>query len=144
MFGAKVFSTIDLKDAYHHVKLTDRAKELTAFSTFLGHFQWKFCKFGFKNSGASLCRLLTMILTGCIGKYVQMYVDDILVFSNSIEEHFTHIREVLSRIDKANLCINPKKYTFFCKSVEFLGQRLTQSCIYIIESHIDSVRNFLS
>ena len=98
MYGAKSYN---LKQAYHSIHLTEKAKQLTAFGTPFGQFHFNYCCFGFKNSGATLCRLLTKIFSDMIGKSVQIYCDDILIYTLSIENHIDITNEVLSRLDNA-------------------------------------------
>jgi len=77
--------------------------------------------FGLKNASATFVTLMNEVLKGIIGKFCFVYIDDIIVYSKTLEEHMKHLEDVLQRFKKANLTINKEKSEFCKRQVEFLG-----------------------
>ena len=77
--------------------------------------------FGLSNSGAIFSRMISKVLHSIEGKFAMAYLDDILIFSKTFEEHLEHIKEVFIRLEKANLCLNRKKCHFVKQEIEYLG-----------------------
>ncbi len=121
----KYFSSIDLKSAYHNgrIKASDRAK--TAFITPWGLFQWNRLTFGFKNAPSYWQRQMDALFQHL--PFVIVYVDDILVMSNSAEEHMDHLRQVFGILKKHQLGTRLAKCTFFATELEYLGHVITRT-----------------
>lgn len=119
--NAGVFSKMDLKDAYHRIgiKRSDRWK--TAFRTRYGHFQYRVMPFGLTNAPATFQAYINRALAGLVDHCCVVYLDDILVYSDSQADHVRHLREVLERLRKFALYASKKKCEFFIQEVEFLG-----------------------
>ena len=94
--GATVFSTLDLLSGFWQVPLTRRARELTAFTVGNQHFQFTKLAFGLTGGPATFVRLMQIVLSGL--SHAVVFGDDILIHSNSFEEHAEHLRAVLSRL----------------------------------------------
>ena len=77
--------------------------------------------FGLTNSGASLQRLMVHILRGLEYRYALIYIDDIIIFSKSVDEHLAHLEEVFKRLREANIKLNPKRGNFVKQKLEYLG-----------------------
>jgi len=92
----------------------------TAFVTPFGHFQWRYMPFGLRNVPATFCRHVSKLLLG-LDVYYAAYLEDIIIFSDTWEEHFSHLRTVLSRIRAANLPLTPSKCCFAVAEVDYLG-----------------------
>ena len=88
--GTKYFFTLDLKSGYWQIEMHPESREKTAFVTHNGHYEFTVMPFGLINSGASFQRLMGHILRGLEYRFAWIYIDDIVIFSKSIEEHFTH------------------------------------------------------
>ena len=93
--------------------------------THRGLYEFHVMPFGVKNAPAVFQRLMQNVLSNVKGDadkyFVDMYLDDIIIFSETLSEHFSHIRKVLQCFKKANLKLNPKKCRFCCSEVEYLG-----------------------
>ena len=140
--GKCIFSTIDLKSGYNQVDLEDKAKEMTAFSTPEGHFQFLKMPFGLRNAPITFCRLMSIILAGLIGETVWVYLDDLLIASRTKEEHEGQLRKVFKKLAEANLVINIKKSYFFRKCVKFLGHTLDMQGIGTNDGKVKDIVNF--
>ena len=119
--GNTWFSTLDLASGYHQVGMDPVDAEKTAFVTNRGLFQYNRMPFGLCNAGATFSRLMEYILSGLQWETCVVYLDDIIVFSKSFDDHVTKLRAVFDRISNACLKIAPKKCSIFQKQVSFLG-----------------------
>ena len=120
--GAKFFSTLDLISGYWKVEMAPEDKEKTAFCTKYGLFQFKVMPFGLSNAPGTFERLMETVLREMQWERAMLYLDDIIVFSDSVEEHLKRLEEILQRLRAANLMLKPSKCHFFKRQVKFLGQ----------------------
>ncbi|PLW51046.1 hypothetical protein PCASD_02397 [Puccinia coronata f. sp. avenae] len=93
--GARFFSKIDLQQGFHQMKIAKGDVPKTAFGTKYGHFEWLVMPFGLVNAPATFQRMMTQILRDFINVFIQVYLDDILIYSASEEEHVLHVQQVL-------------------------------------------------
>lgn len=117
-----IISKIDLKDAFWQVSLSKDSKPKTAFSI-PNRPMYQFCRmpFGLCNAPQTLCRLMDKVISYRLRNHVFVYLDDLLVVSNSFEEHMSHLCEVAQLLRKAGLTINIGKSSFGLKQVKYLG-----------------------
>lgn len=125
---ARFLTTLDLCKGYWQVPLTPKSRELTAFKTPFGHFHFKVLPFGLHGAPATFQRLMDYILRGTEG-FAGAYLDDIVIFSHSWEEHIGHLHEVLIRIKAAGLTIQPDKCTLAHSETQYLGYVLGHGVI---------------
>jgi len=118
---AACFSKLDLKDAYHRIGIQRGDEWKTAFRTRYGHFEYLVMPFGLTNAPATFQAYINRALAGLVDEFCVVYLDDILIYSDSREEHVRHVREVLARLRKFALYASLKKCEFFTTQVEFLG-----------------------
>ena len=121
MGGSKVFSTMDLKSGFWQLPVAVEDQPKTAFRCHLGLFQCKRMPFGLCNAPAVFQRTMDKVLSGLIGRFVCVYLDDIIVFSDSMEEHEYHLQCVFDRLRKAGLKLKPTKCAFGLPEVKVLG-----------------------
>lgn len=114
----------------------------TAFSTDTGHFEFLRMPFGLKNSPATFQRVMNKIFQGLINNEVLIYMDDILIFSKSLQEHYDKLSKVFNRLQKSNLKIEPSKCHFLMKEVHYLGHTLTESGIRPDVSKLKAITDF--
>ena len=119
--GAKVFSSLDLQSAYNQVRITPEDVPKTAFRTPIGHYQFKVLCFGLTNAPATFQKVMDEVFGPHIGKFVLVYLDDILVFSKTPEEHVEHMRIVLDLLRKHKLYAKLSKCDFNQAELRFLG-----------------------
>ena len=109
LHGAKWFSTLDLKIGYWQVPITEQDKAKTAFRTSSGQlFEFKQVPFGLCNAPATFSRLMDRVLAGLHWETCLFYLDDIIVFSSTWEEHLARLREVFERLRHAKLKLGPQ------------------------------------
>lgn len=118
---AKIFTKLDLRNAYHLVRIREGDEWKTAFNTPLGHFEYLVMPFGLTNAPAVFQALVNDVLRDFLNKTVYVYLDDILIFSETLEEHVHHVRQVLQRLLENKLFIKAEKCEFHKESVSFLG-----------------------
>ena len=119
--GAKVFTSLDLMSGFWQVPMSARAREKTAFKTRSGLYEWVVMPMGLVNAGPTFQRVMNKIFADMIGKYVLIYLDDLIIYSQSHDEHEKHLKMVLERLTTHGLTCKLSKCDFYRDSLEFLG-----------------------
>lgn len=123
--GATVFSVLDCAKAYTQIPVAETDIQKTAIITPFGLFESKFMTFGLRNAAQTWQRFIDSVLQGLT--FCFAYLDDILVFSTSPEQHRQHLTEVFKRLEKYGVVLNTAKCVFGQKQVNFLGHKITSS-----------------
>ncbi|XP_019251543.1 PREDICTED: uncharacterized protein LOC109230510, partial [Nicotiana attenuata] len=110
--GARVFSKIDLGSGYHLLKIRDSDILKTAFRTQYGHYEFLVMSFGLTNAPATLMHLMNNVFRPYLDSFAIVFIDDILVYSRSLEEHAEHLRVVLQWLRKEELYAKFSKCEF--------------------------------
>lgn len=139
---AKFFLMLDLNMAYHQVQLDEESREATAFTCEKGHFQFKVMTFKFTNVPPTFQRMMTSYLGNMVGQFVEVYLDDILIYSKTWEEHLQHIREVLTVLRKVNLFAKASKCTWGQEEVKYLGHIIGKGQLKVDEEKVRAVREW--
>uniref|UniRef100_A0A8D0CYT6 Gypsy retrotransposon integrase-like protein 1 n=1 Tax=Sander lucioperca TaxID=283035 RepID=A0A8D0CYT6_SANLU len=119
--GATVFSKLDLRNAYHLVRIREGDEWKTAFNTPSGHYEYLVMPFGLTNAPAVFQALVNDVLRDMLNVFVFVYLDDILIFSCNLDEHINHVRAVLQRLLNNDLFVKAEKCEFHVPKVSFLG-----------------------
>lgn len=122
---AQYFTTLDLASGFHQIEVDEGSKEKTAFMVDGGHYEFNRMPFGLKNAPATFQRMINIVLNGLIGKGILVYMDDIIIYSVSLQEHVNLLNVVFDRLRKANLQIQADKSEFLKREAEFLGHVVT-------------------
>ncbi len=123
--GAKVFSKLDLRDGYHQIAMSDKDQYKTAFTTRYGTFEWCVMPFGLCNAPSTFQRTMNHVFFDLLDRGVLVYLDDVLIYSKTIETHKQLLREVFDILRKHKLFVKESKCALFLESVEFLGVTIT-------------------
>lgn len=119
------FTTIDLKSGFHQIAMHPDNIAKTAFSTPTRHLEWTRLLFGLKNAPSTFQRVMENVLRGIANEQCCVYLDDIIVYSTSLQEHIQRLKSVFDRLRKANLKINLNKTHFLRREVAYLGHIVT-------------------
>ena len=145
--SARYFSTLDLASGFWQIPVHERSREKTAFSTPFGLFEFRMMPFGLKNAPSVFQRLMQQVLTGVNPEngpsFVVAYIDDLLVFSSSLEAHLNHLSCVMKRIREVGLKVNPSKCQFIRKEVEYLGHVITPEGLRPNDKLVGAVKDYL-
>ena len=134
--SARIYTKIDLKHAYHLVRVSSGDEWKTTFRTRYGSFEWLVMPEGLTNAPAAFQRFMNDIFQDLLDVCVIVYLDDILVYSDDVSEHRKHVKEVLRRLQKHGLCARPDKCTFHTDTVEYLGFVLSPKGLTMSEDKI--------
>jgi len=126
-----IFSKIDLKIGYHQIRIKEGDEWKIAFKTNFGLYVCLVMPFRLINAPSTFMGLMNHVLRDCIGKYVVVYFDDILVYSQSLKSHLSHLKEVLLVLRNNNLFSNIDKCTFCVDSVVFLGFIFNKNGVHV-------------
>jgi len=121
MSSATLFSTFDLRSSYHQVEVSPQDRDKTTFICPRGMYRYRTMPFGLCNAGATFQRLMDVVMSGLHLDVCLVYLDDIIVFSRTVEEHLERLVRVLGRLRSAGLKLKPEKCSLLQRSVSFLG-----------------------
>eukprot|EP00794_Sanderia_malayensis_P018581 gene18581-biopygen15656 len=140
--NAKVFTTIDLQSGFWQIPMKQEDREKTAFATHNGHYSFNVMPFGLANAPATFQRLMDLVLSGLHWTHCLVYLDDVIVFAPTVEEHLKRLDVVLDRIEKAGLTLKPAKCQWLRRSVKFLGHIVSEEGVTVDPAKVSSVKNF--
>ncbi|KAL4083100.1 hypothetical protein QTP88_028430 [Uroleucon formosanum] len=137
-----LFSIIDLASGFYQIKLDEKSKELTAFSTNQGHWHFKKMAMGLKTSPCSFQRLMNNVMAGIVGIKCLVYLDDIIIYGKGLLDHNEKLRDVFERLRNHNLKIQPTKCEFLKQQCMYLGHIISENGIQPDPEKIKSVLQF--
>ena len=129
MHGARFWTTLDAASAYWSMPLAEHDKEKTAFSVPRGKYEFNVTPYGLCNAGASYQRMMDITLSGLPSDRILAYMDDIIIYSNNIDEHVNDLQNVFERLRSSGISLKLSKCIFASHAVEFLGYEFSQSGI---------------
>jgi len=139
---ARVYTTIDLRHAYHLVRVAEGDEWKTAFRTRYGSFEWLVMPFGLTNAPAAFQRFMNDIFGDLLDVFVIIYLDDILIYSNNPADHAKHVREVLRRLRQHGLYARPDKCRFSTDTVDYLGFILSPEGLKMDPSKVKTIQDW--
>ncbi|GJZ70600.1 putative reverse transcriptase domain-containing protein [Tanacetum coccineum] len=140
--GACCFSKIDLRLGYHQLRVREEDILKTAFRTRYGHFEFTLMPFGLTNAPAIFMDLMNRVCKPYLDKFVIVFIDDILIYSKSEEEHEVHLKTILDLLKKEKLYAKLSKCEFWLKEVQFLGHVVNRDGIHVDPRKVKSVKNW--
>jgi hypothetical protein len=140
--GARVFSKIDLRSGYHQIKIRPSDIPKTAFSTRYGLYEYLVMSFGLTNAPAYFMYLMNSVFMPELDKFVVVFIDDILIYSRTKEDHANHLRVVLQRLRDHRLYAKFSKCEFWLDSVKFLGHTISSQGISVDPIKVQEVMDW--
>lgn len=139
---ARYFSALDLTSGFHQVPLEKSSQEKTAFSTNRGHYEFLRMPFGLKNAPATFQRLMNRVLLGLIGRICFVFIDDIIVFGQTLEEHNQNLIQVFDRLRQHHLKLEPDKCEYLKPELQYLGHIISEDGVKPNPEKLKAVQNF--
>nr|CAD40075.1 OSJNBa0085C10.28 [Oryza sativa Japonica Group] len=140
--GATVFSKIDLRSGYHQLRIKEEDIPKTAFTTRYGLFECTVMSFGLTNAPAFFMNLMNKVFMEYLDKFVVVFIDDILIYSRTKEEHEEHLRLALEKLREHQLYAKFSKCEFCLSEVKFLGHVISAGGVAVDPSNVESVTNW--
>ena len=141
LHGATIFTTLDLATGYHQMRIEPEDTFKTAFISPSGLYEWKVLPLGLANAPAAFMRLMGGILSK-FSRFCIVYLDDILIFSKTVEEHRQHVQDVLHALDQAGLKLKASKCYFSKSSVLFIGFKVDRHGIHMAEDKVWAIKEW--
>ncbi|GJZ19224.1 putative reverse transcriptase domain-containing protein [Tanacetum coccineum] len=142
--GLSVYSKIDLRSGYHHLRIKEEHIPITAFRTRYGHFEFQVMPFGLTNAPSVFMDLMNRVCKPYLDKFVIVLIDDILVYSKDEEEHGKHLNIILELLKKERLYAKFSKCDFWLDLVKFLGHVIDRNGVHADPAKIKAIRNWVA
>ena len=141
--GCMYFSILDLRSGYHHIKILEQSKLLTAFTTHSGKFQWNILPFGIGIGVQTFSFVINKAIGQC-SDFTTNYFGDIIVFSRTAEDHLKHLERVFAALQEADLKIKASKCEFFKSHVCYLGFLIGESGIRCDRLKVETINRIIA
>ena len=136
---ATVFTTLDCNSGYWQIPLAEEDKNKTTFTSHMGLFRYTRMPFGLKNAPATFQRAVDIILSRVKWQYALVYIDDVIIYSKTMEEHFYHVQKVLSLLRDAGVTLKLSKCNFFTGSVDYLGHTIRPGKLEVASTNLKAL-----
>lgn len=136
------FTKMDLQKGYYQVRIAEGDEPKTACITRYGSFEWTVMPFGLTNAPATFCTLMNKIFQPHLDKFVVVYLDDIVVYNNTLEEHAEHLRTVFRLLQENDLYVKKEKCSFAKEEVSFLGHIIGHGCLKMDGAKIKAIQEW--
>ncbi|MCL1462451.1 reverse transcriptase family protein, partial [Klebsiella pneumoniae] len=140
--GATVFSKIDLRSGYHQLRIREEDIPKTAFTTRYGLYEFTVMSFGLTNAPAFFMNLMNKVFMEYLDKFVVVFIDDILIYSQSEEDHQHHLRLVLGKLREHQLYAKLSKCEFWLSEVKFLGHVISAKGVAVDPETVTAVTDW--
>ena len=140
--GSKWFSTLDLLQGFFQILMSPESVEKTAFTTHDGLYEFTRLPFGLRNSPSTFQRIMDVILSDVKYSQVMVFLDDLLVFSESFEQHLERIENILKRLQDAGLTVKPSKVFLMLPGVKYLGHFVDESGVKMQKEKLEAIINY--
>ncbi|GJR02239.1 putative reverse transcriptase domain-containing protein [Tanacetum coccineum] len=140
--GSSVYSKIDLRSGYHQLRVREEDIPIMAFRMRYGHYEFQVMSFGLTNAPAVFMDLMNRVCKPYLDKFVIAFIDDILIYSKSKEEHSEHLKIILDLLKKEKLYAKFSKCDFWLESVQFLGHVINSEGVHVDPAKIRAIKNW--
>ncbi|KAK1651826.1 hypothetical protein QYE76_069631 [Lolium multiflorum] len=140
--GAKFFTKLDLRSGFHQIRMVPHDESKTAFRTHNGHYEFLVMPFGLSCAPATFQAAMNTVFAHIIRKYVLVFVDDILVYSSTIQDHKKHLDTVLQLLEQNKLYVKRSKCSFAQQSLEYLGHIISADGVSTDPTKIEAVQHW--
>lgn len=142
--SSKFFTTLDLQSGYHHIPLTENASKASGFISPIGHYEFNVLPFGIHSAPPTFQRIMDKLLEKPIKDgYCRVYLDDVIIFSNTLEEHMEHLTSIFSILDENNMRIRADKCEWLQKEVKYLGHIVSGDGIKTDPKKVQAIQEFV-
>ncbi|GJZ16196.1 putative reverse transcriptase domain-containing protein [Tanacetum coccineum] len=142
--GSSVYSKIDLRYGYHQLSVQEEDIPKTTFRTRYGHYEFQVMRFGLTNTPTIFMDLMNQVCKSYLDKFVIVFIDDIMIYSKSKEDHEEHLKLILELLKKEELYAKFLKCKFWRPKVQFLGQGTDSEGIHVDHAKIESIKDWAS
>nr|GFA85637.1 putative reverse transcriptase domain-containing protein [Tanacetum cinerariifolium] len=139
--GSSVYSMIDMRSGYHQFCIREEDILITAIWTRYGHYKFQVMPFGLTNIHVAFMDLMNRVCKSYLDKFVIVFIDGILIYSKSKEEHRKHLKIILELLKKEQLYVKFSKCDFWLESVQFLGHVINSKGVYVDPIKIEAIKN---
>lgn len=140
--GSHWFSKLDLRAGYHQIRLVEEDEEKTAFKTHQGHFQFRVLPYGVTGGPSTFQSAMNFVLSPLLRKGVLVFMDDILVHSDTFQQHLALLRRVLQLLADNELVVKRSKCSFATNQIAYLGHQISGEGVATLPEHIQAVQNW--
>lgn len=140
--GATYFSHLDLSQGYYQIELDKDSRPCTAFTTERGQYQMTRLPMGLKVSSSAFSKAMSVAMSGLSYESCFVYLDDLVIFGNSVQNHNKNLIKVLERLRKVNLKLNPKKCDFLKREILYLGHIISADGIFPDKGKIETIQQY--
>ena len=140
--GAIVFSVFDKNSAYYQIPLSMRSRRVNAFCTTFGLFEFNKLPMGISVGSQGLSCVIDELFAGLKGRWLFNFLDDLVVYSPSVEEHVSHAHEVLRRVQEAGFTLNPDKVTLGATEIKYLGHLISLRGFKVLQDRVATIKRY--
>nr|GFC45353.1 putative reverse transcriptase domain-containing protein [Tanacetum cinerariifolium] len=140
--GSSVYSKINLRSGYHQLRIREEDIPITVFRTRYDHFEFQVMPFGVTNAPAVFMDLMNRVCKPYLDKFVIVFINDILIYSKSKEDHEEHLKTILELLKNEKLYAKFSKCDFWLESVHFLGHVIDSDGVHIYPAKVEAIRNW--
>jgi len=141
LHSAKIFSKFDMKSGFWQIQIQEKDRYKTAFTVPFGQYEWNVMPFGLKNAPSEFQKIMNDIFNS-YSNFTIVYIDDVLIFSQSIDQHFKHVNIFINIIQQNGLAVSKSKINLFQTKIRFLGHMIFQGKIIPIDRAIEFADKF--